>query len=250
MSLLKKEIEGNFTDFSKRSRSRLSNVTASLDGEVDKYLESYARLVSLQAWRSELLERLVSEEALGFFFEAQNDAIVSHVLARQGCWRSSLKSLRSCIENVMQCLYYKDHPVELELWQVGDHRLGRAALQQYLEGHPRIREIKPDKLTGLGVIAKEYGTLSRAVHASAKGFRMTADADAVQLCSDDRTSLGKWLAREKSVLMGINLLLTVVYREELGAGRVPNLRQAVGLAIPQSYYSELKSVCGVSLVSP
>jgi hypothetical protein len=193
---------------------------------------------------------VVSEEALGFFFEAQNDAIVSHVFARQGYWRSALKSLRSCIETVMQCLFYMDHPVELELWQAGDHRLGRAVLQQYLESHPRVRGVKPDKLTGLAILSKEYETLSRAVHASAKGFRMTADADAVQLCSDDRASLGKWLTRERSVLLGVNLLLVVMFRQELEAGRVPNLREVISLAIPQAYHAEVKSALRVTLTAP
>lgn len=250
MSFLKREIERNFLDFSARSQTLLTQTIDSLAGESEKFLESYTRLVSLQAWRMELLERTISPEALRFFFEAQNDALVSHFLARQGCWRSALKSLRSCIENTMQCLYYKDHPVELELWQLGNHRLGRSALQAYLEAHPKIREIKPQKVTGLEFLAQEYGTLSRAVHASAKGFRMTVDADVVQLCSDDRASLGKWLTREKSVLISINLLLIAMYKPELEAGRLSGLRESIALAIPQSYYRDIKSAYGVNLATP
>ena len=62
-----------------------------------------------------VLEPRMTADSLAFFLEAQNDALVSHVFGNLGSWRSALKALRSCIENVAFCLYYKDHPVELHL---------------------------------------------------------------------------------------------------------------------------------------
>src|SRR5215213_4616852 len=122
MSLIRLEIEANFERFTQSWKSDLPRVMASLDTHSATFLESYSRLVSMNAWRSNILEDRISTGSLEFFAEALNDALVSHVFARIGSWRSALISLRSCIENTCYCLFYKDHPVELRLWEGGTHR--------------------------------------------------------------------------------------------------------------------------------
>ena len=98
------------------------------------YLNSY-RIASLQAWRTHLESR-ITEGSLAFFLEAQNDALTSHVFASLGSWRSALKALRSCIDNVLFCVYYKDHSVELDLWHSGKHKPSFNELFNYMENHP------------------------------------------------------------------------------------------------------------------
>src|SRR5688572_28841732 len=100
MDNLKKEVSSNFEKFSSGWPLELEKVAKELRSESGKFAMSYSRLVSLQAWRNEVIAKTASEESLGFFAEAQNDALVSHVFASMGAWRSALKSLRSCIENV------------------------------------------------------------------------------------------------------------------------------------------------------
>lgn len=219
-----------------------------LDKSIERYRESYKRLVSLQAWRT-FLETKVSSDSLAFFLEAQNDALVSHVLARLGSWRSALKSLRSCLENVLYCLYYMSHPIELELWHQGNHRLAFAALADYFEHHPRIIKLS-NNITGLPIIKTEFSTLSKAVHASAKGFRMTVDASETLLWSAQKISLGMWCTREASVLTALNLLLLTLFKDELQGTSHQNLRKAVSLAIPHSKHSTIKSTLQITLFKP
>src|SRR5437867_1900885 len=148
MALLLKEIEANFDAFSTQWKAELGAVSAHLANERAYYVSSYIRVASLNAWREALLSGLISSGSLAFFLEAQNDAVISHVLASLGSWRSALKSLRSCIENVCSCLYYKDHPVELELWTAGNHRMDFINLIKYLWRHPELQGVRKS-ITGL-----------------------------------------------------------------------------------------------------
>ena len=246
MKQLAREIEANFDAFSASWKTGLETVTQELDGEQDRYLKSYRRLVSLQAWRADLLESIISAESLGFFLEAQNDALVSHVFARCGSWRSALKSLRSSVENICFCLYYMDHPVELQLWESGKHKPGFTATKDYLLSHPRLANLDI-AITGLQTVADEYSTLSRAVHASAKSFRMTDDAKTTLLWSSEKPKLGAWETREGHTITALNMLLLSMFREHLQGARLPNLRKSVSFAVPVSKHKAIKDKLGITL---
>jgi hypothetical protein len=249
MKRLVEEVEQNFKKFCRSYKTEAQDTAAKLETYQAKYLESYRRMVSLQAWRSELLENTISAESLSFFLEAQNDALTSHVLASFGAWRSSLKSLRSCIENILFCIYYKDHPVELELWHSGQHKLTFTAVEKYLAAHPALDGISPS-VSGITLLSGEYSTLSKAVHASAKGFRMSVEGIGVQLWSNDPARLGAWGTREAKVLTGVNELLMTLFREQLQGGRLSNLRKAISLVIPTSHHTEIKNRLGITLFKP
>jgi|SRR3984957_18813375 len=247
MSLLTKEIETNFGAFDVDWRRHLAETSSALSKQRPKFLESYRRIVSMQAWRA-FLETRISEASLSFFLEAQNDALTSHVFANLGSWRSALKALRSSIENVMFCLFYKDHPVEFALWEMGQHKPPIAEFISYLERHPhRVRVPAVDPLPH---IQAEYSTLSKAVHASARNFRMTKDIKTTLLWSDAVPSLGQWQTREAAVLTNLNLLLLAHFRAELSGGSAGPLREAVSLAIPPTSYSNIKTHLGVALRAP
>lgn len=243
------ELTANFDAFTAGWTTALPKAIDALGAHKGKFVESYSRIASLNAWRANVLEAAVSDESLAFFAESINDAIVSHVLARTGCWRSALMSLRSCIENVLYCIYYKDHPVELRQWLDGKHRLAFSEASSYLESHPDISSIKDLDLTGLPILKSEYSTLSRAVHASGKSFRMSPSTKATALWKPEVASLGKWSARERLVLCGLNLLLTSLFREDLSATRKGAMRQSLAFAIPSSYHAKIKSILGVTVVT-
>jgi hypothetical protein len=160
-----------------------------------------------------------------------------------GAWRSSLKSLRSCIENVLFAMYYKDHPVELRLWDQGAHRLGFAESVSYFERHPDLTKVTN---RGLDVLSHEYAVLSRAVHASAQSFRMTSDGKTL-LWSGEKSRLGAWATREAAVIKGINLFLIALFRAELQGARKPNLRQAIAFAVPATLFPKVKAEHSVVL---
>jgi hypothetical protein len=239
------EIEANFENFSKTWRAEQAAVSAALEKEKATFVLSYQRIVSLHAWRSYVLQDRIGEGSLAFFLEAQNDALVSHVLAQHGSWRVALKALRSCLENVLSALYYKDHPVELELWASGASRIPFSDLFAYFEQHPALKGV-PAELTGLPTLKGEFGTLSRAVHGSAKGFRMTKDGKHILLWSSAKDSLGPWSAREHEVLAGVNALLVTLFRGALTGAALPGLRKAVGIAVPTKVAAGFKAF-GVTL---
>jgi hypothetical protein len=247
MNLLLKETEANFKSFDKDWRADMASVSAELAKGGAVYLASYRRIVSLQAWRT-LLETRISDGSLAFFLEAQNDALTSHVFANLGSWRSALKALRGCIDNVLYCLYYKDHPVELRLWHEGKHRLAFSEHLTYLDNHPdRIQVPQIDAMPGLRA---EYATLSKAVHASAKSFRMTKDINETLLWSDAKEQQGMWRTREHVVLLNINLCLLALFRRELEGAASPALRGAIGLAVPESTFADIKTHMNVIIRKP
>jgi hypothetical protein len=142
-------------------------------------------------------------------------------------------------------LFYKDHPVELELWQRGQHRMEFNALFDYLSRHPQIASVSR-QCSGLDVVRKEYGVLSRAVHGSAT-FRMTAGQDSTALWESSKVNLAKWATRESVSLTGLNLLLMAMFRQHLQGARLPTLRSLISLAVPASKYGLVKKELGVSL---
>src|SRR5579859_6122268 len=107
MKELKEEIEQHFSTFTNAWHTERANVVSELKKHEAVFLKSYARLVSINLWREQLLSTILTQGSLGFFLEAQNDALVSHVLASQGAWRASLQSLRAFLESVLFCLYFK-----------------------------------------------------------------------------------------------------------------------------------------------
>lgn len=212
------------------------------------YKESYRRIVSLQAWRSELLEKIIQGDADDFFKEAQNDALMSHSLARQGAWRVALMCLRSCIENTLFGIYYSEHPVELKQWSTGAHRLGFTEAVTYLSKHPMLLKIS-EQISGIELIKSEYATLSRAVHGSSKNFRVTKSGEIEGLNVVDVTELSKWATREKNTLIGINFIMLALFRDNIAGAANINLRKAISVVIPENKHNQVKSEFLVQLRS-
>ena len=185
---------------------------------------------------------------MSFFLEAQNDGLVSHVFARIGAWRSALKSLRSCLENVAFCLYFKDHAVELALWKLGKYKPGFASTVEYLKRHPALIGIN-QSISGIDMFEREYATLSRAVH-GAVSFQMTAEKGSTSLWTSEVKSLGKWRTREGLVLQSVNLLLATMFREHLQGAQRPNLRNAISFAVSPAKIPDIKSTLGIALTTP
>ena len=151
--------------------------------------------------------------------------LVSHVLARCGSWRSSLKSLRSAIENVCFCMYYMDHPVELQQWDKGNHKPSFAATHDSLGNHPLMETVE-EAVNPLPILKKEYAILSRAVHASSKSFRVTGSVKETLLWSAEKPSLSAWSTRERKVIAGLNLLLLVMLRENIAWNKASKLEKS------------------------
>jgi hypothetical protein len=243
---LKEEIANSFAIFQEDWQKELAGRISDLPNHSECLGESYRRLTTLQAWRANIIATTLSEGSFAFFAEAQNDALISHVQASLGSWRVALKSLRSCIENMLMCLYYKDHSVELRRWEKGEFRLGVAAAISYFESHPTLKGV-PCGLTGLEMLGKEYSDLSLAVHGSSKSFRMTDEGKAVALWKMDEKFLSIWSSHEKKTISAINLLLLAMFHEQLEGAKASALREALAFAISSKKDAEIKSILKVSI---
>lgn len=247
MSLLD-EVNNNFSRFSLRWRQDLSRAQDDLEQFEEKFKLSYRRIVSIQSWRENILEPQFPGQALGFFEEAQNDLLSGHILACSGGWRYALKSLRSFIENSLSFLYFKDHPIELQRWQFGSFKIGFSDLVSYLDAHPKLHGYKANAL-GLTALKKEYGILSRAVHASGKDFRMTSEGEVNRVFLGNEIPLNKWATREQETVNAVNTLYLFFFRDCLRSANERNHRQAIGLTFPQDRARLIKEEIGVHILT-
>lgn len=248
MEQFKIEVQANFERSFVATRQNVDVVSQQLEAHKVVFSESYLRLISLQAWRSELLCNIFSTDVGDFFQEAHNDALMSHSLARQGAWRVALMSLRSLIENTVFFLYYCEHPVELQQWLAGEHKLGFSETVTYLLRHPKIKNTD-QSVTGIEALKSEYATLSKAVHGSAKSFRMSRDGTVTGLNINSPADLGAWKTRENATITAINLLLICFFSDHICGAALPNLRKSISLAIPVKKHPAIKSSLQVTLRS-
>lgn len=238
------EVLENHARFELRWTSEMAECTVALGGQ-DAFKRVYSRLVSFQAWRSELLQDVMSAEALQFAVEGQNDLLVSYLLARGGQWRSALQSLRAALENYMNSFYFMDHPVEMQLWNVGTFRTQFSQLVKYMIEHPNNTGMTEVKY-GIDILKSEYATLSKAVHGSAIAFRMSSD-EGPHFFDGALASLGMWETRTKLVCRGLNLLMISLFRENLTAARKRNLRKAITYSLKPSDKAWVKQTFSVTL---
>lgn len=246
MEQFRLEVQANFENGFAALRDNVAGVLHELEVHKPKFSESYARLVSLQAWRSELLCNILDEESEAFFKEAHNDALMSHALARQGAWRVALMSMRSLIENTFFGLYYCEHPVELQQWLNGNHKLGFTELTAYLSRHPRLSHLEV-ALTGIEALKKEYSTLSKAVHGSSKTFRMTRTGVVTGLNINSAHDLGAWCTRETMTISSVNMLMMCFFAPHISGAALPNLRKSISLAVPVKNHTLLKEKLQIML---
>lgn len=243
--MLNDELKVNFDLFNTNLKSQLTSSFSTLETSNTLFFQSYKRIASLEAWKAYVLENKLTKTALDFFAECQNDALLSHSLAKIGSWRPSLQSLRSAIENTLFCLYYKDHPVEYELWLKGKHQIPISEYVNYIEKHPRFTPINAN-ITGISLLKKEYSTLSKAVHSSSINFRMT-DNSFPAIMLPDVKKLNQWLARENKTIQIINLMMLTMFYDDLQGAKLRDLRRSISISIPDNMHAEIKMKFNVKL---
>ncbi len=222
------ELQANYLRFESTWTADSLNAEGILRGD-SIFEDAFRRLVTMQSWRSEILVEHLKSGPLQFALEGQNDLLVSYALARTGQWRAALQSQRAALENYLNCLYFMDHSVELELWDLGKFKTHFSELLDYFSKHPRLRKFDQNHC-GLPLIKQEYEVLSKAVHGSAAVFRMSSGGFP-KLFIPDLASLGQWNSRNKRVVRGISLLLLALFCDELKASRKRNLRKSIALSL-------------------
>lgn len=245
MTPLEEEIENNRKSFFAGWTTHAQENWNKLGGK-EQFVQSYRRLSCLNALQHVLVVPNFSAASAAFFLEAQNDALVSHVNANVGSWRTALQSLRSCIENVFSSIYYSQHPVELELWARGEFRTWFQDLHKYLTRHPRLSKLDPT-VSGLADLKSEYEVLSKAVHASAADFRMTDGASKVLLWSTEEAKLGAWSTREKRVIDAVCSLMVCLHPNEMQGAKNPQLRGMLSFIIRPGRRTVFKKELGITI---
>lgn len=242
---MNKDFPGNHAQFELDQKVQAEAAYQNLGDHSKSYLESYARLSTLQAWNAYIFAGTMPQKVFNFFIEAQNDALISHLLARQGMWRPSLQSLRSCLENVLVCHYYLDHLVELRLWERGEHKIGFSELKTYFEMHPDFKKITDSNLIGLVQLKAEYSELSKSVHGSS--FFMGDNDNMPNVYIPDMAKLGQWTTRHKNTIKALNLFMLTFHREKLLGTAYPAMRKSLAGIFSTKTISQIKTEYKVTL---
>jgi len=104
------------------------------------------------------------------------------------------------------------------------------------------------QINTIEAIKAEYATLSKAVHGSAKVFRMTHNLTDIRLWGNDAAAVGKWATREKAVIQNFNVLLLYLFHSRLQGTQKRDLRETVGLVVPKASWTTLKNDIKVTLI--
>lgn len=239
------EIKTNYLAFSQAvSNSIVANISTFKGDE--KLAESYARIAAINALKVDVVEPHFPKGAAHFFFEAHNDALLSHVNASFGSWRPALQALRSFMENTMASVYYLDHPVEFEKWSNGDFQISPKEMREYIAEHPKLFKIVKE-LDLKAALDKEYGTLSKAVHSSSSLFRMTTADGKTNIANPSAADLGKWSARERTTIDICITALVGILSDFLDGAKMQNLRAALRIAIQSNSRAALKKHMDISI---
>lgn len=242
------ELTGNYEAFSGKLPKTLEENVASLRGD-PKLVESYARVAVLNAVKADLVDNHFPFGAAQFFFEAHNDALLSHVNASFGSWRPALQSMRSFMENTLAAVYYRDHPIEFEKWELGDFKISPRELREYAIEHPKVAKVA--KEIDLKVLLDdEYSTLSKAVHGSNSLFRMTSSDGKTNIASASKPDLGKWSARERATVDICGVVLVSVLHDHLEGAKLHSLRKLLGIALKKNSRNALKKHLKVNIPDP
>lgn len=238
MADIPKDVQANYTAFSTNFPTQLESNIAAFRGNT-KLLESYARVAGLNALKLDLIKHNFPKGAAQFFYEAHNDALLSHAHASFGSWRPALQSLRSFVENTLASVYYLDHPVEFTKWASGAFKISPRELREYVVEHPKVLTVA--KEIGLkDKLDQEYSTLSKAVHGSNSLFRMTSSDGKTNLASATLPDLGKWSARERTSVDLCVTILASILQEHLDGAKVPELRRSLASTLQTNSRAALK----------
>lgn len=243
-----KDINLNYLAFSKKFPREISKNVIKFRGN-QKLIESYARVAALNSVKVDLVSHNFREGAARFFFEAHNDALVSHVNASFGSWRPALQALRSFFENTLASVFFQDHPVELKKWEMGKFRISPRELRDYVVDHPSVLDV--GVMLNLKIaLDSEYSTLSQAVHGSNSLFRMSTSDGKTNYATASVADLGKWAARERQTIDLCTCVLVAVLHEFLDGAKLAEVRKSLSFALQKNSRTALKTKLGISIQDP
>ena len=248
MVKIRDEVKVNYENYLASFSAAITKNIASSKGDA-KLVESYARVAVVNAIKIDLVDKYFPKDAAHFFFEAHNDALLSHVNASFGSWRPALQALRSYMENTMAAIYYKDHPVELEKWQSGEFTIQPRDLREYISDHPKLKKVCSE-IDLRSLLNTEYATLSKAVHGSSSLFRMTSSDGKTNIAAPNAAELGKWSTRERSTVNLCTVMMVGILSDQLDGAKLSGLRDILGVALSAKSRVALKTHLNINIPAP
>lgn len=111
---------------------------------------------------------------IDFLYELRSDSIQLLTFLSLGFKKATALAIRSCIEDVIRHIYYKDHPIELELLnETGNTQISVTNTFQYLNTHPVFKKYKKFIIIH-NFLTNEYSNTSRFIHGSSvKHFQLS-----------------------------------------------------------------------------
>ena len=102
---------------------------------------------------------------------------------------------------------------------------------------------------GLSLLSSQYRTLNLAVHASAKGFRMSREGN-IQVSQFSLPDLRRWSTNERDVMTGVNFILLAIYHDTLQGAALPNLRKTIAFSLSAANRQKVKDAVRVRIPAP
>lgn len=177
-------------------------------GDVDEMMKA---LTSMYSW-SKVLEG--KSEASILVKEALLDLFASVNSVMSGYYRQGMISLRSCLEMILDFIYYVDHPIEYKRWRQAsgtnvESKIGKWLEEGMLSADYNKFFVPESNVQGdLGAKAKSmYGKLSKFTHAQREEV-MQIDKESMQM-SFDIGKFGKCKSNFLDVVSLCNVALCI-----------------------------------------
>ena len=239
------EFSANYDTFKVAAEASNANVKGTLSANDKIFLSSYKLICAFRGWHEIGLVSL-SDDVIGFFIEAHNDLLTSHVHATSGMWRSALISLRSFMESYLAFVYFKDHPVELAQWKVGELRLEPKVLRQYCVKHPELKKYSVVK-SATQRLDSEYSKLSGSVHGSKVDFRMTSASAYPAIATGDLSRLRAWQKLQTQSVQTSLLIFIGLFAGRLHGAAHPLFRKVLNANFPPKIRQDVKAQLGINI---
>lgn len=157
--------------------------------------------------------QLIKQDSIRMEFleELRSDLVHLLTCISLGLKKPSALSTRGCIESTIRHIYYKDHPIELQLLnQTGETKISVTETFNYLNEHPVFKKI--DRFCKMySFLKNEYSETSKLIHGSSfRHFQLSKSISQLKITDQEFTSQTKNLEK----LLGILITVIIIFHKK------------------------------------
>lgn len=158
-------LENDLAEVKKQLKKKFNYTPNTKQGQIQKKLHTYVYCICSLAF--EISKK--DSERMEFLKEMHSDFVHLQVSLPLGLKKSSFLSLRAGIEHTLMHIYYKDHPIELQLLNESpENKTTTEFLFKYLNTHPKFKNEKIKPL--IEKIHEHYSKLSKTIHGTSTAY--------------------------------------------------------------------------------